>query len=306
MEVTALCFRLLMIQIIQLGTQGSFCTFARAYLGDSGEYWCETDGGERSNTVNITVTAGSVILESPVHPVMEGDNVTLRCRDKENSPNLRADFYKDGVFMQSSPVAEMTINSVSKSDEGLYRCSISGGGTSPESWLAVRANSVSATSQTPHKESHTDLLWIAVITLMVSLVLLLVGFLCIWTHRGTVLCSSSKTSAGSEDNHIVCGDDAADDPSSVSYAVVVKKKRQDTAGAAAEHLSLETNHRRNPPTQKDEDESSVQPVYSTLKVDYAPQPLQPAKSGLSSSTFALKPTDPSPTEQEEVVYSPIK
>ena len=79
-----------------------------------------------------------MILESPVRPVMEGDNVTLRCRDKENSTNLRADFYKDGVFMQSSPVAEMTINSVSKSDGGLYRCSISGVGTSPESWLAVR------------------------------------------------------------------------------------------------------------------------------------------------------------------------
>ncbi|CAK6981733.1 low affinity immunoglobulin gamma Fc region receptor II-a-like isoform X6, partial [Scomber scombrus] len=55
-----------------------------------------------------------------------------------------------------------------------------------------------------------------------------------------------------------------------------------------------------------EDESSLQPVYSALKVDYAPQPLQPAKSGLSSSTFALNRTDPSPTEQEEVVYSPIK
>ena len=33
-----------------------FCMIQRAYPTDSGEYWCETEGGERSNRVNITVT----------------------------------------------------------------------------------------------------------------------------------------------------------------------------------------------------------------------------------------------------------
>ena len=78
-----------------------------------------------------------MILESPVLPVMEGDDVTLRCRNKTNSTNLRADFYKDGVLMKSTAAAEMTINNVSMSDEGLYKCT-SDVGTSPESWLAVR------------------------------------------------------------------------------------------------------------------------------------------------------------------------
>ncbi|CAK6982044.1 low affinity immunoglobulin gamma Fc region receptor II-like [Scomber scombrus] len=166
---------------------GSFCTIDRAFPGDSGEYWCETNGGERSNSISITVTGGSVILESPVLPVTEGDNVTLRCRDKKNSTNLQADFYKDGVLMQSSPVAEMTINSVSKSDEGLYRCSISDGGTSPESWLAVRVfachkeTQSSSSDDTSHDclhSCHIYLILRAVFTIvMVALLLLLVGLL---------------------------------------------------------------------------------------------------------------------------------
>ncbi|XP_049424611.1 carcinoembryonic antigen-related cell adhesion molecule 20-like [Epinephelus fuscoguttatus] len=121
---------------------GSSCTIQRAYQEDSGEYWCEAEGGERSNSVNISViTAGSVILESPALPVMEGDNVTLTCRDKTTS-NLRAGFYKDGVLIRSSSTGEMTINNVSKSDEGFYRCVVPGAGESPESWMAVGAGSV--------------------------------------------------------------------------------------------------------------------------------------------------------------------
>ncbi|XP_049425143.1 low affinity immunoglobulin gamma Fc region receptor III-A-like [Epinephelus fuscoguttatus] len=123
----------------------SSCTIRGAFQDDSGEYWCEAGGGKRSNSVNVTVSAGSVILESPALPVMEGDDVTLRCRNKTTSSTLTAEFFKDGRLMRSSSTGNMTINSVSKSDEGLYRCRISGAGESPESQLAVTA---------PHAESH--------------------------------------------------------------------------------------------------------------------------------------------------------
>ena len=79
-----------------------------------------------------------MVLKSPVLPVMKGDNVMLSCRKRENSSSITADFYKDGHLIRSSSTGEMTIHSVSKSDEGNYKCTISGAGDSPESWLAVR------------------------------------------------------------------------------------------------------------------------------------------------------------------------
>ncbi|KAM8748310.1 Fc receptor-like protein 5 [Acanthopagrus schlegelii] len=120
---------------------GSFCTFDQIYAADSGEYWCETGGGQRSNSVNITVTDGSVILDSPVLPVMEGHTVTLHCRNK-TIPNIGAEFYKDDVLVEKSPAGKMIIHRASLSDEGLYKCSIPLVGASPGSWLAIRASSV--------------------------------------------------------------------------------------------------------------------------------------------------------------------
>ncbi|XP_050923004.1 Fc receptor-like protein 4 [Lates calcarifer] len=114
------------------------CTIKNAFAAESGEYWCEAAGRRTGDAVNITVTAGSVILESPVLPVMEGDDVTLSCRKKATSSNLTADSYKDGLFLGSSSTGEMIIPSVSRSDEGLYRCNISGSGESPQSRLTVR------------------------------------------------------------------------------------------------------------------------------------------------------------------------
>uniref|UniRef100_A0A3Q1GYC7 Ig-like domain-containing protein n=1 Tax=Acanthochromis polyacanthus TaxID=80966 RepID=A0A3Q1GYC7_9TELE len=115
----------------------SICTIKPAFLSDSGEYWCE-GGGERSNAVNITITDGAVILESPVLPVMEGGNVTLRCQTKMTSSAHTADFFKDGRHIGTSTTEEMIIGRVSTSDEGLYSCSISEFGESPQSWLTVR------------------------------------------------------------------------------------------------------------------------------------------------------------------------
>ncbi|XP_071022341.1 sialoadhesin-like [Oncorhynchus clarkii lewisi] len=118
--------------------QGSSCIVS-LIPSDSGVYWCESGSGKHSNAVNITVHDGAVILESPALPVTEGDSVTLRCRYQGTPSDLTADFYKDGSLIRNATTGEMTIPAVSKSDEGLYKCTISKG-ESPESWMTVTAS----------------------------------------------------------------------------------------------------------------------------------------------------------------------
>uniref|UniRef100_A0A3Q4GDC9 Ig-like domain-containing protein n=1 Tax=Neolamprologus brichardi TaxID=32507 RepID=A0A3Q4GDC9_NEOBR len=116
----------------------SSCTTSSIVLLDSGVYWCESREGPISNMVNLTVTgklSGSVILQSPVLPVMEGDDVTLLCQTKTTPSNLPAAFYKDGSLISNGSSVNMTIQHVSRSDEGLYKCDISGHGESPSSWI---------------------------------------------------------------------------------------------------------------------------------------------------------------------------
>ncbi|XP_042184163.1 hemicentin-2 isoform X9 [Oncorhynchus tshawytscha] len=117
----------------------STCTITSLTTWYSGVFWCESGSGENSNAVNITVNDGDVILESPVHPVTEGDSVTLTCtfRHQGTNPKLNTDFYKDGTLIKNETTGEMTIPTVSKSDEGFYKCK-SGEGESPESWVTVR------------------------------------------------------------------------------------------------------------------------------------------------------------------------
>uniref|UniRef100_A0A3P8P8D0 Ig-like domain-containing protein n=1 Tax=Astatotilapia calliptera TaxID=8154 RepID=A0A3P8P8D0_ASTCA len=122
---------------------GSSCNISYIDPLDSGVYWCESREGPISNMVNLTVTGGSVILQSPVLPVMEGDDVTLLCKTKTTPSNLPAAFYKDGSLIRKQPTGHMTIQHVSRSDEGLYKCDISGHGESPSSWITVTGEEVS-------------------------------------------------------------------------------------------------------------------------------------------------------------------
>ncbi|XP_053089496.1 obscurin-like [Pangasianodon hypophthalmus] len=120
---------------------GSTCKISSLSTSHPGVYWCESESGENSNPVNITVHDGDVILESPVHPVTEGHPLTLRCLYRNtNSSNLRADFYKDGSVLQTQTTGEMIIQTVSKSDEGFYHCKHPERGESPKSWVSVRGS----------------------------------------------------------------------------------------------------------------------------------------------------------------------
>uniref|UniRef100_A0A3B5Q7M7 Ig-like domain-containing protein n=1 Tax=Xiphophorus maculatus TaxID=8083 RepID=A0A3B5Q7M7_XIPMA len=118
---------------------GSTCTINPYYYRD-GVFWCESKSGEFSNAVNITEhddDHDGVILVSPVHPVTEGDPVTLSCRDKKQNLLSNVFFYHNNKLINNDGREELKISAVSKSDEGFYKCQHSGK-ESPRSWMSVR------------------------------------------------------------------------------------------------------------------------------------------------------------------------
>uniref|UniRef100_A0A8C1Q7U2 Ig-like domain-containing protein n=1 Tax=Cyprinus carpio TaxID=7962 RepID=A0A8C1Q7U2_CYPCA len=152
---------------------GSTCTIRDTITYDTGVYWCESESGEKHQPVNITVHSG-VILESPVHPVTEGETLTLRCLDQNTtSPNLRADFYKDGSLIQSQ-TTEMIISTVSKSHEGFYSCKHPERGESPKSWISVTASS---------RRSGSDDLSPVIAGVTAGLIFFIVFLVFLWCYR---------------------------------------------------------------------------------------------------------------------------
>ncbi|XP_007544081.2 Fc receptor-like protein 5 [Poecilia formosa] len=117
---------------------GSTCNIT-SYWFNSGVYWCESGSGEFSNAVNITVPDddSAPLLLSPVHPVTEGDPVTLSCRDKKQQLLSNVFFYHNDKLIHNDSRGELKISAVSKSDEGFYKCQHSGK-DSPKSWMSVR------------------------------------------------------------------------------------------------------------------------------------------------------------------------
>uniref|UniRef100_A0A669B889 Fc receptor-like protein 5 n=1 Tax=Oreochromis niloticus TaxID=8128 RepID=A0A669B889_ORENI len=132
---------------------GSSCTIKGVYPSDSGVYWCESDSGECSNTINIRVATG-VILQGPAVPLTEGDSVTLNCSYKEkyakqSTSNFSAAFYRNGTFIGNKSEGRMSFIHVSKENEGFYKCEHPTKGRSPEIWLEVRARAPSTTAPPP-------------------------------------------------------------------------------------------------------------------------------------------------------------
>ncbi|XP_008400976.2 high affinity immunoglobulin gamma Fc receptor I-like [Poecilia reticulata] len=166
-------------QMNELCPRYTECISSELHEHDSGVYWCESAAGERSNTVSISVTAGSLILERPERPVGEGENLTLHCRFRPPSSSSLTGFYRNGVLVGSSSTGRFTIQSVSKSDEGFYKCNASGVGESEETWLDVRG---------PRLQTPTAALTHILLPVVTGFFLLVVTVLvCVWrNHKGSV------------------------------------------------------------------------------------------------------------------------
>ncbi|XP_062300416.1 Fc receptor-like protein 5 [Scomber scombrus] len=116
---------------------GSTCNIYSDQQSDA-VYWCESGSGEFSNAVNITIQKADIILVSPVHPVTEGQSVTLGCKLKRGQLLSNVFFYQNDKLIQNDTRRELNISAVSKSDEGFYKCEYSGE-ESAQSWITVQA-----------------------------------------------------------------------------------------------------------------------------------------------------------------------
>uniref|UniRef100_A0A3B3XH97 Ig-like domain-containing protein n=1 Tax=Poecilia mexicana TaxID=48701 RepID=A0A3B3XH97_9TELE len=113
-------------------TSNENITIASVTESHSGEYSCRGTSGDGS-----TSWSDVVVLTVPVHPVTEGDPVTLSCRDKKQQLLSKVFFYHNDKLLHNDSRGELNISAVSKSDEGFYKCQHSGK-DSPRSWMSVR------------------------------------------------------------------------------------------------------------------------------------------------------------------------
>uniref|UniRef100_A0AAR2IMN6 Ig-like domain-containing protein n=2 Tax=Pygocentrus nattereri TaxID=42514 RepID=A0AAR2IMN6_PYGNA len=227
---------------------GTTCSISSLITSHTGVYWCESESGESSNPVNISVTFGFIILDSPVHPVTEGDPLTLRCLYHHTKPsNLTAEFYKNGSLLQTQTTGEMTIHTVSKSDEGLYHCKHPEKGESPQSWISVRVSTRSAA------KSAIGLVGVVVgVSFAVLFIILLILLWCYRTRKDgqslshftghqqninqTSVQNHRESGAGDSQSGYMQAEhvydtveragDAADELSDVTYSQIMRKNRK--------------------------------------------------------------------------------
>ncbi|XP_030647004.1 low affinity immunoglobulin gamma Fc region receptor II [Chanos chanos] len=174
------------------------CSFPRIYILTGGLYWCQSStGAHRSNAIHITVHNGNMILESPALPVKEGDSVTLRCQSWFNAANQTI-FYKNNVRFSTINGTEITIDKVTQSDEGFYKCLGPNNLTeSLESWLSVRVNST-YDSEEGTLSTGVTWIWVLIVPLMVIMLSIPVVWLflpCFRNNNGFCLTKTSKGGA---------------------------------------------------------------------------------------------------------------
>ncbi|KAJ0055538.1 hypothetical protein NL108_005393 [Boleophthalmus pectinirostris] len=121
---------------------GSRCIVKLLEMKDSGQYWCQSEEGNTSEPVTLSVTDRGVILQMPVHPVSAGKTVKLSCNHRTDSS--KANFYKNNQFLLEDQGRNMIIQQVALSHAGLYYCEINGQKSQPTQ-LTVKAVSVAST-----------------------------------------------------------------------------------------------------------------------------------------------------------------
>ncbi|XP_060731244.1 Fc receptor-like protein 5 isoform X2 [Tachysurus vachellii] len=259
---------------------GSTCNISFLSTSYTGVYWCESESGENSNPVNITVHDGDVILESPVHPVTEGHPLTLRCLYRTpNASNLTADFYKNGSVLQNQTTGEMIIQTVLKSDEGFYLCKHPQSRKSLKSWVSVRRS----------RSTSTTLAFILSLAFLIILLIFLLGFCKIKKEKQKTNQTSeqNQSRAGVEDTQ--SGNTPLQAGSDNIYDIVEQADMRGTGEAAAE--SNETTYVQVMKKKKANRNNDLDGELSGSDVTYAQLELKPKKLSMREKEKASVDAD---------------
>lgn len=97
-------------------------------LGDAGVYHCQVSGlcdSQNSNSVNLTVNENITVTEQPSNvAACPAEDVSFSVN--ATGTNLTYQWQKDGVDLAGETNPGLTIVNVTDTDEGVYRCAISG------------------------------------------------------------------------------------------------------------------------------------------------------------------------------------
>ncbi|XP_059196424.1 uncharacterized protein LOC131977238 [Centropristis striata] len=149
----------------------------------------------------------NIILVSPVHPVTEGDSVSLSCRLRRRESVSTVFFYRNEEVVQNDTRRELNIPAVSKSDEGFYKCGHSGE-ESAQSWMSVKEGSSPEGSKPPVLEGSKPPV-LLITGLVCGITLLVIFLLLLFCSRRTRDSSSTRpiqsegTNQGSATSHMV-------------------------------------------------------------------------------------------------------
>ncbi|KAM4565293.1 uncharacterized protein V3H82_014320 [Fundulus diaphanus] len=279
---------------------GSSCTI-NLLQHHSGVYWCESGSGDFSNAVNITAQNNNgLILVSSVHPVTEGDPVTLSCRDKQQKLLSKVFFYHNDKLLHNDSREELKISAVSKSDEGFYKCQHSGK-ESPQSWMAVRESLSS-----PVSSSFLVLLILGPIIGVILIILLLL----LWRYRWSkdlFFPRSERTNQRSTTNHGVeteINEYSSPLQDDVVYASVKDFPATETAEPDRMTYSIIKSKKLRRKERPCETEECV--IYSEVKPAAAELTPMYAEINRKNKAKKKKKEKSSPAATDESVYSEVK
>ncbi|CAI5657345.1 unnamed protein product [Oreochromis niloticus] len=125
----------------------------------SGNFWCESLSGEKSDEVTISVSSTEkkgVIMEIPVLPGRPGTGVILQCK-KKNGETVPSYFFMNGRLVGPGSTSEYNIRRAQYSDEGLYWCATDTFGESPQSFLRVRGSPITSLKTSVSSETNSSL-----------------------------------------------------------------------------------------------------------------------------------------------------